>query len=193
MVFVLAWLPLALDADLYYPAGSRFITTTLLSSANFLFLSSSRLLSKITKESSRAEPISWCNISQMSRDASQTHLPPETKHRLVFPGLGGSGMNLNALLFLLYKWEWHLYVFTQQGCRLRLIGAWERGVEEINDTRRRHRCNHGLLLLLLFLCNYFCKNINNLRCLLLSESSEAVSLLKNHRAGIIREWLKIDH
>ena len=38
MVFVLAWLPLALDADLYYPAGSRFIMSVLLSSANFLFL-----------------------------------------------------------------------------------------------------------------------------------------------------------
>lgn len=37
MVFVLAWLPLALDAGLYYPAGSRFIMATLLSFANFLF------------------------------------------------------------------------------------------------------------------------------------------------------------
>ena len=79
------------------------------------------------------------------------------------------------------------------GCRLRLIGTRERSAEEINDGRRRHLCNHGLLLLLLFLCNYFCKNINNLRCLLLSESSEVVSLLKNHRAGVRRERLKIDH
>lgn len=63
------------------------------------------------------------------------------------------------------------------GCRLGLIGTREQSVEEINGAGRRHRCNHGLpllLVLLLFLCNYFCENINNIWCLLLSESSEAV-------------------
>lgn len=49
MVFVLAWLPLALDTDLYYPAGSRFITAVLLSSANFLFLFSPCLLQRLPK------------------------------------------------------------------------------------------------------------------------------------------------
>lgn len=37
MVFMPAWLPLALDPDLYYPAGSCFITAELISAANFLF------------------------------------------------------------------------------------------------------------------------------------------------------------
>lgn len=104
MVFVLAWLPLALDADLYYPAGSRFITATLLFSTNFLFLFSLCLLSKITKESSRAEPLWWCNISQMSRDASQAHLPLEKKYWLLFPGLGGRKWN-EMWVWLFYKWK----------------------------------------------------------------------------------------
>lgn len=55
MVFVLAWLPLALDTDLYYPAGSRFITAPLLSSENFFFAPHA-YYPRLPKESSRAEP-----------------------------------------------------------------------------------------------------------------------------------------
>lgn len=89
MVFVLAWLPSALGAGLYYPAGSWFIMAALLSSANFLRLLSACLLSKITKESSRAEPSWWCNSSKMSWDTVQTHLLLEEQYWLVYPGLGG--------------------------------------------------------------------------------------------------------
>jgi len=51
MVYVLAWLPSALAADLYYPAGHRFITAMLFSSENFLFLFTPYLILKIIKKS----------------------------------------------------------------------------------------------------------------------------------------------
>jgi len=73
MVFVLAWLSLAIDADLYYPAGSQFITAPLLCGENFFF-SLRAYYPRLPKESSRAEPLYDVTFLKWAEHATQAHL-----------------------------------------------------------------------------------------------------------------------
>lgn len=132
----------------------------------------------------------------MSRDTSQTHLLPQKKKILTYSSRAWVEANEVRMWFFFFflingNDSWVAVHPDTMGCCIELIGTWQWSAEEINNSRRCHLCNHGLLPLLLLLCNYFCERINRLWCLLLSESSEMV--FKNHRAGILREWLKIDH
>lgn len=81
----------------------HYVRAALLCKLSFSsFFSPPRLLSEITRESSRAEPLWWCNISQMSRDASQTHLPREGKYWLIVAGLDGSKWIENVLFCVFF-------------------------------------------------------------------------------------------